>query len=100
MHPNGSLFVSDTLNHAIRRIDFTTATNSDSAELYLTLNPALTIFGTPGASYRIDAAEQSPGGTNWTTVATVTLTKEAELWYDPQPATRKKRIYRAVKTSP
>lgn len=97
-HPNGSLFVSDTLNNAIRRIDFVTAANSDAAELYLTLNPALTIFGAPGASYRIDATEQ--GVTNWTTVATVTLTKEAELWYDPQPATRKKRIYRAVKISP
>ena len=52
-HPNGSLFVGDILNHSIRRIDFVSTGNSDAAELFLTLNPALTIFGTPGTSYRI-----------------------------------------------
>ena len=38
-HPSGSLYVSDTLNHSIRKISFLQTTNSESAELLIEMNP-------------------------------------------------------------
>jgi sugar lactone lactonase YvrE len=58
-HPEGSLWVSDFENHAIRRIEFLNGPTGEAAELLVTLNPALTIFGKAGARYRIEAAESA-----------------------------------------
>jgi serine/threonine protein kinase, bacterial len=98
-HPDGSLWVSDFENHAIRRIEFLNGPSGDAAEILVTLNPALTIFGKAGATYRIEAAEASNAGEamDWKAVDSVTLSGESEMWFDTQPATRKKRFYRAVK---
>jgi sugar lactone lactonase YvrE len=97
-HPSGSLYVSDIGNHAIRRIDFVNAPASgDAAELLISLNPTLTIFGKAGAKYRIEGAEAGTVPLDWTILDVITLSKDVEMWSDTQPATRAKRYYRAVK---
>lgn len=51
------------------------------------------------AAHRIEAAESSASGEpmDWTFLGTVTLSSPVTQWYDPQPATRRKRFYRALK---
>jgi sugar lactone lactonase YvrE len=97
-HPSGSLYVSDTLNHSIRKISFLQTTNSESAELLIEMNPSVTVFGDAGKAYRIEAAEETSPMT-WVGVGNVTLTNGAQQWFDPQPAGRAKRFYRAVKVN-
>lgn len=97
-HPDGTLIIADTSNHALRRLEFISSTPADQAQLLLTLNPALTIFGTAGSQYRIEAAESDVQPLRWVVLDTITLTSDVEFWCDTQPATRKTRLYRAVKT--
>lgn len=97
-HPSGSLYVADILNHAIRRVDFLLGPAATGvAELAVSLNPMLTIYGQKGKTYRIEAAESGTLPLNWTALDTITLSNDTELWADSQPATRGKRYYRAVR---
>lgn len=93
--PSGSLLVTDTGNQCLRQVEFLEAAPSNQAALVLTLNPSLTIFGTPGKTYRIEAAEES-SPTQFIGLGIITLTNQAGVWTDPQPATRRSRLYRAV----
>jgi sugar lactone lactonase YvrE len=94
--PGGKLWVSDYSNHCIRQIELLDEPQRASAILSLDLHPGLTIFGLAGKSYRIEATESETAPFAWITLDTVKLTREHLRWYDPQPAGRKKRIYRAM----
>jgi hypothetical protein len=100
-HPEGSLWISDSENHSIRRVQSLNAVPPDAAEIYVTLNPGLTVFGKTGATYRIEAAESENAESllDWTILGTIKLVSDAEMWFDSQPVTRSKRIYRAVKVA-
>jgi serine/threonine-protein kinase len=95
-YPNGSLIIADSGNHAIRRLEFATNKPPMSATLIVNLHPGLTIFGAVGKTYRIEAAESSPGALDWVSVGTITLTHPVELWFDSEPARRSDRLYRAT----
>lgn len=97
-HPSGNLYVADTENHALRRIRFVSSpVEQEAAELMISLNPTLTIFGRVGVKYRIEGAEAGTLPLDWTILDVITLQRSVELWCDSQPATRSRRYYRAVK---
>jgi hypothetical protein len=55
----------------------------------------LVVQGTVGGTYDIQA-ESGLGTSNWTTIATLTLTNPAQLWIDPESTNSSRRFYRAV----
>ena len=93
--PSGSLLVADTANQCLRRVEFLESVPSNRATVVITLNPSLTVFGTPGKTYRIEAAEEG-SAMEFISLGLLTLTNQAGIWTDPQPATRNSRLYRAV----
>jgi sugar lactone lactonase YvrE len=98
LHPDGSLIVTESENHRIRRIDLHPGVIHPPREtplLELGLTSALTIYGLPGETYRIEYADEARPS-NWIALTTLTLTKPLEKWTDPRPATRSRRVYRAV----
>ena len=69
-----------------------------AAQLAITLagsQPALTLTGTTGATYRIEHTAQLPA-TNWVTLTNLLLNAPARITADPQPATDPQRFYRSV----
>ena len=68
---------------------------TDAAGLSLELHPVLTIFGTVGQIYRIDAAELTQIPFAWTTLTNLTLDRAPLPWVDLS-STTDKRVYRAV----
>ncbi len=94
-HPDGSLLVADSYNHAIRRVVWQTNSAPTEATLLVELNPAITIFGMAGRTYRIESSENLIGGP-WIVVGEVMLASPVETWFDTQPATRAQRYYRAI----
>jgi hypothetical protein len=69
---------------------------SGSAMLVMDLNPALTIYGVKGKTYRIESTE-SVENPNWVELDRVTVSNAVQKWIDPRPATNRKKVYRAVK---
>jgi sugar lactone lactonase YvrE len=94
-HPDGSLLVADTGNHAIRKVVWQAAVNPTEAAVLIALNPSITVFGVVGKTYRIEVKE-SLLVNEWTVLGEVTLSSPVETWYDSQPVTRGQRYYRAV----
>lgn len=97
--PDGSLVVSDTLNHVLRKIEWLSDPPITAPSLVVNLNPSVTIYGQPGKQYRIEAAESDTQPLDWSAVATITMATNPTVWFDPQPAqpaTKRKRFYRAV----
>ena len=95
-HSSGCLYVADTLNNSIRRISFISSTNSSPTRLSVALNPVLTIYGEQGKTYRIESAVETDPF-EWMEVGQIFMTNSIQLWYDQQPATRQKRLYRVEK---
>ncbi len=93
----GRLIVTDVNNRRIRRIDLAAAPPPPPKGplLSLDLTSALTIYGLPGETYRIEYADAGQPS-NWIALTNLTLTKPVEKWADPRPATRARRFYRAV----
>jgi hypothetical protein len=54
------------------------------------------LTGTVGSSYRIEAGDVLGTSTNWTALATVTLTNSTYLFFDTNSPSYFKRFYRAV----
>jgi hypothetical protein len=94
-HPDGSLIVADTENHAMRRAVWQTNAAPTEAVVLIELNPSITIFGVAGKTYRVESSE-SLVAPDWTVLGEVTLAAPVETWFDTQPVTRTRRFYRAV----
>jgi hypothetical protein len=62
----------------------------------LSLHPSLTIFGTPGRTYRIDYAVETRSPTVWTTVTNISLLTTPYVWQDTNAAITDKRFYRVL----
>jgi hypothetical protein len=95
-HPDGSLIVADTFNHAIRKLTLTTNSIPDLPTLSVQLHPGITIHGSVGKTYLIEAADSTTTPLVWTTIGTLTLSEPIELFFDREPATRTRRLYRAT----
>jgi len=69
---------------------------TDASTLRLSVHPSLTIFGTPGRTYRIEYSSETRGPTQWTTATNLTIASSPELWIDPTAAVGEKRFYRVL----
>jgi hypothetical protein len=69
---------------------------TDAGTLTLTVHPSLTIFGTPGRTYRIEFATETRGIAVWTTATNLTLATTPQIWIDPAAALGEKRFYRVL----
>jgi len=71
-------------------------TYSDASTLELNLYAGLTLFGTPGKTYRIEYAEQLVAPVNWTFLANVTFATAPQLWVDTTGPALTRRYYRVI----
>jgi hypothetical protein len=69
---------------------------TDASTLRLSVHPSLTIFGTPGRTYRIEYSSDTRGAAQWTTATNLTIVSSPELWIDPTAAVGEKRFYRVL----
>lgn len=97
-HPDGSLWVADTGNHAIRKVEWQVTEGPEVPEIFVELNPKITVYGKVGATYRIEATEDTGSlPVAWLSVGSLSLTNRIGSWTDTQPAWRPYRMYRAVR---
>jgi len=68
-------------------------------EVEIALHAGVTVKGTPGKTYAIQAATIAQP-TDWVTVFTLTLAAAEQTWFDPQPASQPRRFYRAEAVQP
>lgn len=71
---------------------------AEPADLSIGIYAGLTITGTIGASYTIQA--KNPSDPNWTTLETITLPASPYFWVDRQQPLLPNRIYQAIGNSP
>jgi hypothetical protein len=89
----GSIFVADANGQRIRQITFNAQPQIVSgADLSIAAYTGLSITGTVGRSYQIQA---SPDMNSWNTVSTILLNSNPYLWIDQNPVNGAK-FYRAV----
>lgn len=69
---------------------------TDASTLLLSVHPSLTIFGTPGRTYRIDYSTEARATAQWTVATNLTLVSSPEVWIDPTAAVGEKRFYRVL----
>jgi len=71
---------------------------TDAANLLLTIHPSVTIYGTPGHTYRIEYSEDLGGLPRWNTLGLLTLTNSPQSFVDLSSPVeyRKQRLYRVV----
>lgn len=97
---NGELWVTDSGNHLVRRIQFMPAeTVEEPVRIGIALHPAVTIEGEIGKTYRIFYSVQMDPP-HWNLAATVVLTASPFKWIDPQAAEGRRRFYMVVPASP
>jgi hypothetical protein len=92
---DGSLIVTDTENNCIRRVIWSPPAVATNAVVFIDLNPSITIYGIPGQSYTVQAAE-ALAPNNWVSLGDVTLQTAVDTWFDTQPIGRGRRFYRAI----
>ena len=69
---------------------------TDAGSLQLSVHPSLTIFGTPGRTYRIDYAVETRSPAVWTTITNISLATTPYVWQDTNAAIADKRFYRVL----
>ena len=69
---------------------------TDASTLLLSVHPSLTIFGTPGRTYRIEYSTEARTAAQWTIATNLTLAFSPEVWIDPTAAVGEKRFYRVL----
>ena len=89
---DGALIVADTENHSIRRIVWPEDSGPVEPAAYISLHPGITVFGTSGKTYQVEATED--GGSTWLILGRFTLSGAIQTWFDPLPAVREARLYR------
>ncbi|MEW6158413.1 MAG: immunoglobulin domain-containing protein [Verrucomicrobiota bacterium] len=69
---------------------------TDASTLLLSIHPSLTIFGTPGRTYRIEYSTEARAAAQWTLATNLTLASSPAVWIDPTAALGEKRFYRVL----
>jgi streptogramin lyase len=89
----GVIFIADAGNNRIRNLTFNAQPQvTPPANLQLNVYPGLSITGTIGRTYQIQASHDM---TNWITIATVLLNSSPYFWVDQNPVSGNK-YYRAL----
>ncbi len=90
-----SVKVTNNLGSATSETAQLTVTGG-APELLLDLYAGLTISGVAGRTYTIQFTTDLTEPAQWRTLATITLLKSTELWFDVNSPAQPRRFYRAV----
>jgi hypothetical protein len=77
-----------------------TISYTDASTLILSIHPSLTIYGTPGKTYKIEYATEALAPPQWKIATTLTLSTTPQLWIDPDAAVGEHRFYRVLLETP
>jgi hypothetical protein len=61
--------------------------------------PAISLFGLPGANYRLEYVTASVPTNAWTLLALITITNNPQLYFDVSAIGQPARFYRLVETA-
>jgi len=92
----GSYFVVAKNNAGETQSEIANVSYTDAGSLQLSVHPSLTIFGTPGRTYRIDYAVETRSPAVWTTITNIALPTTPYVWQDTNAAITDKRFYRVL----
>jgi hypothetical protein len=92
----GSYFVVAKNSAGETQSEIANVSYTDAGSLQLSVHPSLTIFGTPGRTYRIDYAVETRSPAVWTTITSIALPTAPYVWQDTNAAITDKRFYRVL----
>jgi hypothetical protein len=69
---------------------------TEAATMLISVHPSLTLFGTPGRTYKVEYSIDLRGAVQWMPATNLTLSASPQVWIDPTAAIGERRFYRVV----